>query len=140
MTLWPTVQYDQLLSVNTLGLAHKTIQFHAIKFVQKYYLMFLWQVGFWLAKKLLLTLQGSRPVYFIRLIGQDILVGKCCHCRINNSSRLITYIVLMQNLFMTSSACWNCPIIQQYNCYCTNIIDYHIFYWNNAEFACVIKT
>ena len=28
---------DQLISVNALGLAHKTIQFYAIKFVQKYY-------------------------------------------------------------------------------------------------------
>ena len=28
---------DQLISVNTLGLAHKTIQFYAIKFVHKYY-------------------------------------------------------------------------------------------------------
>ena len=28
---------DQLISVNTLGLAHKIIQFYAIKFVQKYY-------------------------------------------------------------------------------------------------------
>ena len=28
---------DQLISVNSLGLAHKTIQFDAIKFVQKYY-------------------------------------------------------------------------------------------------------
>ena len=28
---------DQLISVNALGLAHKTIQFHAIKFAQKYY-------------------------------------------------------------------------------------------------------
>ena len=27
----------QLISVNALGLAHKTIQFYAIKFVQKYY-------------------------------------------------------------------------------------------------------
>ena len=28
---------DQLISVNTLGLTHKTIQFYAIKFVLKYY-------------------------------------------------------------------------------------------------------
>jgi len=28
---------DHLISVNALGLAHKTIQFYAIKFVQKYY-------------------------------------------------------------------------------------------------------
>ena len=28
---------DQLISGNALGLAHTTIQFHAIKFVQKYY-------------------------------------------------------------------------------------------------------
>ena len=28
---------DQLISVHALGLAHKTIQFYAIKFVQKYY-------------------------------------------------------------------------------------------------------
>ena len=28
---------DQLISANALGLAHKTIQFYAIKFVQKYY-------------------------------------------------------------------------------------------------------
>ena len=28
---------DQLISVSALGLAHKTIQFYAIKFVQKYY-------------------------------------------------------------------------------------------------------
>ena len=28
---------DQLISVNALGLAHKTIQLYAIKFVQKYY-------------------------------------------------------------------------------------------------------
>ena len=28
---------DQLISVNALGLAHKTIQFYVIKFIQKYY-------------------------------------------------------------------------------------------------------
>ena len=28
---------EQLISINALGLAHKTIQFDAIKFVQKYY-------------------------------------------------------------------------------------------------------
>ena len=28
---------DQLISINALGLAHKTIPFYAIKFVQKYY-------------------------------------------------------------------------------------------------------
>ena len=28
---------DQLISVNALGLAHKTIQFYEINFVQKYY-------------------------------------------------------------------------------------------------------
>ena len=28
---------DQLISVNALGLAHKTIQFYAIKFAQKYF-------------------------------------------------------------------------------------------------------
>jgi hypothetical protein len=32
---------DQLISVNALGLAHKTIQFYAIKFVQKYYQTYL---------------------------------------------------------------------------------------------------
>ena len=28
---------DQLISVNALGLAHKTIQFYAIKFAQEYF-------------------------------------------------------------------------------------------------------
>ena len=36
----------QLISVNALGLSHKTIQFYAIKFVQKYYLMCSWPVEF----------------------------------------------------------------------------------------------
>ena len=44
------------------------------------YLMFLWQVEFWLAKKLLLTLHGSRAVYFIRHIKSIIALAYCLCC------------------------------------------------------------
>ena len=46
------------------------------------YLMFLWQVEFWLANNLLLTLQGSRSLlYFIRHI-KSIIALTYCLCRL----------------------------------------------------------
>ena len=57
-----------------------------------FYLMFLWQVEFWLAKNLLLTLHGSRAVYFIRHRKSIIALTYCLCCvfhtaqKINNSS------------------------------------------------------
>jgi hypothetical protein len=59
---------------------------------QTIFLMFLWQVEFWLAKNLLLTLHGRRAVYFIRHRKSIIALTYCLCCvfytaqKINNSS------------------------------------------------------
>ena len=56
------------------------------------YLMFLWQVEFWLAKHLLLTLHGSRAVYFIRHRKSIITLTYCLCCVFHSHcSRRHTY-------------------------------------------------
>jgi hypothetical protein len=47
---------------------------------KQFYPMFLWQVEFWLAKNLLLTLHGSRAVYFIRHRKSIIALTYCLCC------------------------------------------------------------
>ena len=59
---------------------------------EKSYPVFLWPVEFWLAKNLLLTLHGSRAVYFIWHRKSIIAVTYCLCCvfhtaqKINNRS------------------------------------------------------
>jgi hypothetical protein len=48
-------------------------------FFRTRYLMFLWQVEFWLAENVLITLHGSRAVYFIRH-GKSIIAFTYCLC------------------------------------------------------------
>ena len=57
-----------------------------------HYLMFLWQVEFWLAKNLLLALHGSRAVYFIRHRKPIIALTYCVCCVFHlHCSRRYTY-------------------------------------------------
>jgi hypothetical protein len=57
--------------------------------------MFLWQVEFWLAKNLLLKLQGSRAVYFIWHRKSIIVLTYCLccvfhlHCNIRHRKSII---------------------------------------------------
>ena len=59
------INTDQLISVNALGLAHKTIQFYAIKFVQKYYQPYLkWETLTF--KKVYVSHFKADNIYIIR--------------------------------------------------------------------------
>jgi hypothetical protein len=65
--------------------------------------MFLWQVAFWLAKNLLLTLHGNRAVYFIRHRKSIIVLTYCLCCVFQRHIMEYTWHILRESIMCSTN-------------------------------------
>jgi hypothetical protein len=90
-----------------------------------HYLMFLWQVKFWLATNLLLTLHGSCAVYFIPHRKSIINLTYCLCCVFHTAQKIIwhrceqTTHISWDDRKSIITLCDLCPKIQ-YLCFSYN--------------------